>query len=212
MPELSFTVVGAEAPAHLAAPHLVLKLGVASPGASVRALLLQAQVRIDATRRAYEGPTAERLGDLFGPPARWGETVRSLLWANVTHSVPGFEGETIVELTVPCTFDFNVGATRYFDALQDGVVPLVLYFSGTVFHDDPEGALRVAQVAREAEATFALPVALWKDMMARHYPDTTFVPLRRDLFDRLLRYRSRASAPTWERALEDLLAQAGEPG
>lgn len=211
MPELTFTVVGAEAPAYLAAPHLVLKLRVTSPQA-IRAVLLQAQVRIDATRRAYEGETGERLGDLFGPRERWGETVRSLLWANVTHSVPPFDGETVVELAVPCTFDFNVGATRYFDALQDGVVPLVLYFSGTVFHEDADGNLRVAQLGREAEASFALPVALWKEMMARHYPDTTFVPLRRDLFDRLLRFRSRASAPTWERALEELLARAGEPG
>ena len=55
--------------------------------------------------------------------------------------VPGFEGSTTVDLQVPCTFDFNVAATKYFEGLSDGDIPLRMMFSGTVFYADEEGAL-----------------------------------------------------------------------
>ena len=62
-----------------------------------------------------------------------------MLWENVSTVVPGFTGETIVELPVPCSFDMTIAATRYFDALESGDVALSFLFSGTVFHEDQEG-------------------------------------------------------------------------
>ncbi len=52
--------------------------------------------------------------------------------------VPPFAKETVVELQVPCTFDFNVAATKYFHGLADGDLPLNFLFSGTVFYPDRE--------------------------------------------------------------------------
>ena len=47
--------------------------------------------------------------------------------------VPGFTGSTELDLPVPLTYDMEIGATRYFAGLEDGEVPLLLLFSGTVF-------------------------------------------------------------------------------
>ena len=56
-----------------------------------------------------------------------------MLWTHASAVVPSFTGSTAVELQVPCSFDFNVAATKYFHGLADGDIPLCLMFSGTVF-------------------------------------------------------------------------------
>jgi hypothetical protein len=38
-------------------------------------------------------------------------------------AVPRFAGEILVDLELPCTFHFNVAATKYFNALKSGEVP-----------------------------------------------------------------------------------------
>jgi hypothetical protein len=114
-----------------------------------------------------------------------------------------------VELPVPCTFDFNVAATKYFSALDDGDVPLYFLFSGTIFHADEDGALQVAPISWEKEANFQLPVRVWKEMMDLYYPNTAWLCLQKDVFDRLYQYKMRRGDPTWEQALDRLLGQAG---
>ena len=48
--------------------------------------------------------------------------------------IPGFTGTTLVDLQLPCTFDFTVASTKYFHALEAGEIPLCVMFSGTVFY------------------------------------------------------------------------------
>ena len=72
---------------------------------------------------------------------------------------------------VPCTFDFNVAATKYFNGLADGDIPLCLMFSGTVFYEDAEGSLRVAPISWDKETRFRLPLKIWQDMMDMYYPE-----------------------------------------
>jgi hypothetical protein len=215
MPDLSFEVEKAEPLAYAAAPHLVFTLRVAEGGTEekttpIHAVTLRCQIRIEPARRRYEATEGERLLDLFGEPERWGHTVRSLLWTHASVVVPSFAGSTAVELHVPCSFDFNVAATKYFAALEDGHVPLALLFSGTIFYEAPDGGLQVAQVPWEKEAGFLLPVRAWRAMMDLYYPNTAWLCLRRDVFDRLNRYKSRRGLPTWEQALESLLAARDE--
>ena len=62
-----------------------------------------------------------------------------LLWANVNVSVPGFTGSTVVDVPVPCTFDFNIAVTKYIYGLEQGELPTSLLFSGTVFHAGQHG-------------------------------------------------------------------------
>ena len=55
MPDLSFTVLGAEPVPYAAAPVLAFKLRIANAPADepIRAVTLQAQVRIEPLRRRY---------------------------------------------------------------------------------------------------------------------------------------------------------------
>jgi hypothetical protein len=78
-------------------------------------------------------------------------------------------------------------------------------FSGTVFYADAEDALQVAPISWEQEARFMLPVKVWRDMMDAYYPNSVWLSLRRDVFDRLYQYKTQRGIPTWEQALESVL-------
>lgn len=213
MLDLDFDIEGAEPERAAAAPLLLFKLRVREPVAvgrqptPVHAALLRCQVRIEPARRRYEPAEQDRLRDLFGTPDRWGQTVRPMLWAHTSVTLRPFTGEAVAELPVPCSFDFSLAATRYFDALEDGDVPLCFLFSGTVFYQGGHGGLHVAQVPWEKEAYFRLPAATWKALMDLHYPDCGWLCLRKDVFDRLSRFRSGRGLATFDQALESLLAE-----
>ena len=100
--------------------------------------------------------------------------------------VPSFQGTTVADIPVPCTFDFNVAATKYFHGLADGDVPVCLQFSGTVFYAAPEGGLQVAPISWDKEARFRLPVKVWRDMMETYYPNSAWLCLHKDVFERLV--------------------------
>jgi hypothetical protein len=129
-----------------------------------------------------------------------------MLWVHTGVVVLPFIGETVVDLPVPCTFDFNVAATKYFHALDDGDVPLCLLFSGSVFYEGKDSTLQVCQIPWEKEASFRLPVRVWKKMMDDYYPNSAWLNLRQDVFDRLYRYKVAHGLPTWEQTFESLLS------
>jgi hypothetical protein len=217
MPDLTFQVEKAEPLLFAAAPHLVFKLRVAQVGNGVEPVPihtvgLRCQVRIEPARRRYGGGEPEKLLDLFGEPPRWSQTLRSMLWTHTSVVVPAFTGSTVVDLPVPCSADFNVAAAKYFHGLEDGEVPLSLLFSGTIFYAAEDGALQVAQIPWEKEADFRLPVRVWQDMMNAYYSNTAWLYLRKDVFDRLYRYKTRRGLPTWEQTVESLLPDASEQG
>lgn len=208
MPDLRFEVIGADVAPYAAIPTLLFHLRVANTAGEERihSALLRCQIRIAAIRRRYSPEAKARLVELFGEPERWRETVRSFLWTNVTAALTSFTGATTIDLPVPCSYDFEVAVTKYFDALDDGEIPLLFLFSGTVFYEGPGGALQVAQISWEQEAEYRLPVSLWKELMARYYPNTAWIHLDKDLFDRLQRYKVAHGLPTWEETVSRLLA------
>lgn len=215
MPDLNFQVEGAEAVTYAASPQLSFKLRVTNAGDTnepIQTVALRCQIQIEATRRRYNEREQERLLDLFGEPERWGQTLRTMLWTHASVVMTPFRGNTLVELPVPCTFDFNIAATKYFAGLEDGEVPLLLLFSGTVFYEAADGALQVSQISWEKEAKYRLPVPVWQEMMDHYYPNSAWLSLRRDVFDRLARYKMRRGMPTWEQALESLLPAVEEKG
>jgi Family of unknown function (DUF6084) len=209
--DLNYQVEGAEPLEHAAAPMLALKLRVTNsdPQQQIHNILLECQIRIEPTRRSYDPAEQRRLIDLFGEPARWGDTMRSLLWTHAGVTVPPFAESTLVDLRVPCTFDFNVGATKYFSGLSEGEVPLTLLFSGTVFYAAEVG-LQVARVPWEKETRYRLPVSVWQQMMDRYYPNVAWLCCRRDVFQRLYQYMQQHGIPSWEQALERLLDRADD--
>jgi hypothetical protein len=214
MPELSFQVEKAEAEPFAVAPLLLFKLRVSQRAGAVpiHAVMLRCQIRIEPAQRRYQAGERDRLLDLFDTPDRWSQTLRPMLWTHTSVVVPPFTDSVVVDLPVPCTFDFNVAATKYFYALEEGEVALSLLFSGTVFHQTEDAGLQVAQVPWDREAAFRLPVQVWKVMMERYYPNSAWLCLRRDVFDRLYQYKSQHRLPTWEQSLEALLQSAQRQG
>ena len=212
MPDLSFHIEGAEALAYAAVPAIALKLHITSAPKeqAVHTIVLRCQVQIDPAKRRYSSPEQTRLHDLYGEPSRWAKTVRPLHWMNATVTVPGFTGDTIVDLELPCSFDFNIAATKYFHALETGDVPITVMFSGTVFYAEDDGRLQVTQIPWDREASYRMAVEVWKQMMDAHYPNSAWLCLQRDAFEKLFDYKVRNGIPTFEHALEELLAQERE--
>jgi hypothetical protein len=207
MPELSFKVEQASVVPFAASPTIAFQLHVANVPAdqAIHTIALNCQIQIEVTRRRYTPEEQQQMLDLFGEPDRWSQTLRSLLWTNVSAVLPGFRGSAQADLRVPCTFDFNVAATKYFAGLAAGDVPLNMLFSGTVFYADAEGLLQVAPISWDQEAKFRLPLQVWREMMQAYYPHGAWLHVRRDVFDRLYRYKMQRGIPSWEQALESIL-------
>ena len=214
MPELYFEVESAEPQKMAAAPLMLFKLRVheapAGKATPIHSVVLRCQIRIEPGRRRYSAAEQDRLLDLFGTPDRWGQTLRPMLWTHAAAVVPPFAGAGSAELPVPCSYDFCLAATKYFAALEDGDIPLCFLFSGTIFYRTDTAALQVAQIGWDRESTFRLPAATWRALMEAYYPNTAWLCLRKDVFDRLNQYRSRQALPTWEQTLERLLEAAEE--
>jgi hypothetical protein len=213
MPDLDFRIESVAPVPYAAAPSLSFKLRVTNTNREevIHSMALRAQIHIEVTRRHYTAEEQVRLSDLFGEPARWGQTLKAMLWTHVAVNVPAFQGETTVEIPVPCTFDFNVASTKYFHGLSEGDLPLNFLFSGTVFYRGEQDELQVAPISWEKEAKFRLPLKIWKQMIDEYYPNTAWLCLRRDAFERLYEYKVRNGIPTWEEVIERIFQNADEP-
>ena len=65
--------------------------------------------------------------------------------------------------------------------------------------------MQVAPISWEQEAKYKLPVKVWREMMDSYYPNTVWLNLRRDAFDRLYQYKVERGILTWEQALESMM-------
>lgn len=212
MPELNFEVVGAEFPDYAAVPTLIFKLKISHEAMQehIRSIALRCQLMIMATRRHYSKETQARLADVFGESSRWGETVHSLLWTSTSTVIPAFDGSTIVDLSIPCTYDFDVVSTKYFDALEDGEVPLSFLFSGTIFYADTSDRLQISQIPWSKEANYQLSISLWQAMIAAYYPASAWIRMPKTTFDQLYQYKVTHGLPTWADVFAHLLANNGQ--
>ena len=209
MPNLDFSVISADAITFAASPLLSFKLKIRNTNCDerIQSIALRCQIQIETTKRRYSTTEQTKLFELFDEPERWGRTLTSMLWTHTSATVPHFESETVIDLPVPCTFDFNIAATKYFEGLEDGVVPLTLMFSGTVFFDGPVGLL-VEQISWDKEARFNLPVRVWQEMMDHYYPNIVWLCLRKDLFEKLRSYKTENAIPTWEQVFDNIIPSA----
>ncbi len=207
MPDLDFQVESVEAVPFAVAPLLNFKLRVdnSNPDEWIQTVALRCQIQIEPTRRHYNAEEQEKMLDLFGEPERWGQTLKTMLWTHASTVVSPFQNTTTVDLPVNCTFDFNVAGTKYFAGLAGGEVPLLLLFSGTIFYETEDGAIQIAQISWSKETKFSLPVRVWREMMEHYYPNSAWLILRRDAFERLQKYKMQRGIPTFEQALEKLL-------
>ncbi|MEU0564412.1 DUF6084 family protein [Nonomuraea sp. NPDC005983] len=208
-PQLRIAVEGVEPAGSAAVPTLHFKLRIDNTGGpEVRSLTLNTQLRIAAPRRAYDERAQRGLAELFGPPEDWGRNLSSLLWTQTVTQVPGFTGSTLAPVAVACTYDFEVAAAKYFHVLEDGDIPLEFLFTGTAFYLE-EGRLQAVHLPWDTEADFDMPVRVWKDLMDRYFPESAWVRLGRDAFDRLYAYKVRHTLVGWDDVVRSLLETGG---
>jgi Family of unknown function (DUF6084) len=211
MAELTFGCTVARAERYTATPTLSFHLTIAeSTGVPVHAIALRCQIRIEPHLRRYSPAEAERLHDLFGDTARWADTVKPIQLTTVSAMVPGFSSLTEIDLPVPCTYDLEVASARYLQGLDDGAIPLLLLFSGTVFLASGEG-FSVELIPWSSEAQFRLPVSVWRELADLHFPGSAWLRCSRQTLDALSAFKATNALPTWDATLTALLAAAGAP-
>ncbi len=204
---LTFSCVDVRSDPYAAGPTLVFRLRISVDGDErVHALALRCQLRIEPAARGYLPQEADRLGDLFGDRSRWGDTQHPMQFAHVSVVVPGFTGEGEVDLHVPCTYDMDIATTKYFAALAEGEVPMLLLFSGTAFCGP--GGFQVRPVPWDKEASVRMPVAVWRQAIEQHFPGCGWIRLPGAVMEELLAYRSRNALPSWDATLRALLEAA----
>ena len=210
MAELVFDCVGAHADKYAVAPSMSLTLRIAeTSGVKVDAIALRCQIRIEPTRRRYSDAEAERLNDLFGDTQRWADTLKPLQFTTLSIMVPGFAGAVEIDLPVMLSYDLEIGSTRYFAGLESGEIPLLLLFSGTVF-STVDGRLQAQQVPWSKEASYRLPVSLWREAIDVHFPNSAWIRMSLPTLDELQRFKTRHALPTWDATLAALLARAAD--
>jgi len=208
MPELEFKVTGVKPAARSMTPLLQFQLEVENHPAdeTIHAVLLQAQIQIQSPGRSYTPNEKEKLGELFGTPKHWGQIPRGRLWASTNTIVGGFHGSTRAALTVPCTYDLTFSTVKYLYALEQGEVPFLFLFSGTVFYASPNCRWQVRQISWDRECSYRMPVEVWQDLIESHYPRSAWLYLDRDVFDQLYAFRRRHGWSSWEQTIQHMLA------
>jgi hypothetical protein len=207
MNDFTFEITGVEAVARGMVPLLQFKLQITNTPATetIQAVMLHAQVQIQSAQRAYTPQEKDRLVEMFGTPDQWGQTLRNRLWTHINVTVPPFTGNTEVLLPVPCTYDLNVIGGKYFYALEGDDVPLLFLFSGTVFYKIDDDRLQIQRISWEKECSYRMPVRAWRDLMEQHFPNSAWLYLQRDVFNRLYDYKRQNGLATWEQTIERLL-------
>ena len=207
-PEPEFTILGVAKREHAALPALEFDVHVSeSTGRQVYLIGLSAQIMIEPARRTYDDEARERLVELFGPPERWATTTRSLVWHHAEVIVPSFTGSTTFRIPVPCSFDLEIAATKYFNAVPDGEVPLAFNFNGTIHYRGDDGRLQLALVPWSCSAGYRFPAEVLRAAMDDFYPNAKWIALHDDTLHDLLAAKARLSAPTMDAAVAALLRE-----
>ncbi len=205
MSELAFTVADVFAEPYGVSPQLTARLRIEeSTGVAVHAVALRAQIRIEPQRRPYTPDEEAGVRDLFGPRERWYDTLKPFMWMQTSAMVPSFTGVTEVDLAMPCTYDFDVAASKYLHALRSGSVSVILLFSGTVFTRGELG-FSVEQIPWDREARYELPVAVWRRLMDIHFPGAGWLRLDHELIGRLAAHKAEHGFTTWDETITALL-------
>ena len=210
MANLVFDCIGVKPDRFAAGPTLLFRMRAAeTSGVAIHSIALRCQMRIEPQKRSYTDEEKTRLYDMFGEPSQWGETLKPFQFASISHIVGGFSGSSEFDLPMPCTYDLEVASGRFFEALADGDIPLLMLFSGTVFIRTENG-FHVEQIPWEKETNFRLPARVWREMMDLYFPGEGWLRLDVSTIDGLRRFKSERGLPTWDMTIEALLKEAGD--
>lgn len=207
MPDLDFEITSADVKPQAAVPTLVFRLQISNDieDEEIYAVGLKSQVRIESVHRKYDEETKPLLRDVFGSSERWDENLKSLYWKQVTIPVPRFTGQTQIEIPLECSEDLSTSVGKYFYALEKGEIPLTFIFKGSVFYKGSEDTIQVTPVPWEKEASYNMPVSLWNNLREAYFPDSKYLRVPHELFDKLYAYKTKSIHPTINKCLESLV-------
>jgi hypothetical protein len=206
--QLAFRVAEIRPESYAAVPTLLFALDVEErTGTPVHSLALRAQVRIEPQRREYGARERERLGELFGEPARWGRDAALVLVGAPLGRLAGFTARGRFDLAMPVSYDFEVAAAKYLHALEGGAVPLRLLFSGTVFESGPSG-IQIGFVPWNLEATCELPRRGLAQADDEYFPNGGWLRLHRETLDALLRVKADRALSSFDDVIARSCASA----
>ena len=210
MADLTFDCIAAEADRYAVMPSIALTLRISeTSGQRIDAIALRCQIRIEPSRRRYSAGEEERLKDLFGETSQWADTLKPMQFTTISAMVSRFTGSTEIQLPLAFSYDLEIGSGRYFASLEGGEIPLLLLFSGTIF-SGVDGRFQVQQVPWSKEATYRLPVSVWREAVDVHFPDAGWITMSRHTLDELQRFKTRRALPTWDATVSALLAEAAD--
>ncbi len=207
-PDPEFEILRAAPVERAAAPTVSFTVRAADDsGRRLFTVAITAVITIEPSKRRYDDETRERLFELFGEPQRWSSTTTNFRWAQADALVPAFEGSTEFELVVPCTYDLELAASKYFDGLADGEAPLRFHFNGTVFYESDDGRMQIVQIPWDRSPRFQMPVAVWRGAIDAVYPYRAWVPVDRRTLAALQRRKVERGLPTFDAVVDELLAE-----
>lgn len=206
--KLAISIVDARPERYAATPTLAFRMRLDDVAGEIfHSIALRCQIRIEPQRRRYSPAEEARLLELFGEAPRWGDTLKPFLWTHVSTVVPGFTGRSEADLPVPCSYDLEVAGAKYLHSLDDGEIPLVFLFSGTIFAKAADG-LKVMPVSWNKDASYRMPVRVWRELMDIYFPNAGWLRLSRETLDRLTRFKAENAIASWDQVFEALLEQA----
>ena len=126
--------------------------------------------------------------------------------------VPGLHRRNLVRGSqLPCSYDLELAAVKYFYSLPDGDVPLSFHFTGMVLlRRRGATACRSRRSRGAARARWRMPVDDWRRVVRAFYPEGGWVRLTTPTLDALLDAQGRARATTTStRPSRALLAAEG---
>ena len=83
-----------------------------------------------------------------------------------------------------------------------------MLFSGTVFVATEQG-FSVELVPWSAEASYRMPVSVWRELVDAHFPGSAWLRCSRETLDALSAYKARHALPTWDATLTELARRGG---
>jgi hypothetical protein len=201
-----FTVLGVGSVAGALTPTLRFELHVSEPdGVEVHTIALTTQIQVEPAKRPYSPQEREALEELFGAPERWGVTTSVFQWAQVSSLVPGFTGSSTFHVDVPCTYDLEVMAAKYFYGLSGGEAPLIFHFTGMVLYAGEHDRLQVRPVPWSCSVRWRMPVDTLKAAIAACYPGGGWIRLSPETLEALNRRRAADGQHTFDALVAAML-------
>ena len=179
----------------------------------VHAIALKCQIRIEPQRRRYEPAEEDRLLELFGETRSGATRCGRSCGPTSPPRSPAFTGATTIDLAGRVHLRLRGRRQRSTSTPSTAAtIPLVLLFSGTAFTQGDAG-FAVEPVAWHEEATYRLPVAVWRDVMDLYFPNSGWLRVDRDTLDAPAALQGRRGpCRRGTRHVEQLLKEAGEDG